>query len=211
MHKKPNIPHLGTSILLILILAGCNLPNGGSTTPDSDTIATRVVLTQEALTQPAQQSPLASPGSPTAVQPTTTQTPVLNPTNTTGSSPTQTPTLNPTNTTAPTNTPIPDPGTIAGGISGYPYGPLPGLVIVAFGQEPPYYYSYLITSAGTTYFEMSSSYLIPGHFQVVAYDSFGHTGGCIVLVLVVSSTTVTCDITNWSGGYPSKPAGVPNP
>ena len=212
---KPNIPHLANSILLILLLSACNLPNRGSSTPDDGVVGTRVALTQVAVTQSAQQTPLASPTSQTVNQPTTTQTstltPILNPTNTTGPSPTRTPTLNPTNTTAPTNTPIPDPGTIAGGISGYPYGSLPALAIVAFGQEPPYYYSYLITGAGTTYYEMSSSYLIPGHFQVVAYDSSGHAGGCIGVVLVVSNTTVTCNITDWGGGYQAKPAGVPNP
>jgi hypothetical protein len=82
---------------------------------------------------------------------------------------------------------------------------------VVYGQEPPNYYSYLITSAGETNFSMSSSYLIPGHFQVVAYDSSGHAGGCTVLVLVISNQTVNCDITDWGGGYPAKPSGVPNP
>jgi hypothetical protein len=85
------------------------------------------------------------------------------------------------------------------------------LAIVAYGQEPPNYYSYLITGAGETYFSMSSNYLIPGHFQVVAYDSSGHAGGCTINVLVISNQTVICDITNWGGGYPAKPSGVPSP
>jgi len=211
---KSNFPRLAISILTILFLASCNLPNGGVTTPGTATVDTMVALTAVALTQSAQQNFPASPTSSTTstmIQSTITLTPTLNPTNTAGPSPTETPTLKPTITTAPTNTPIPDPGTIAGSISGYPYGAVPGLSIVAFGQEPPYYYSYLITGAGTTYYEMSSKYLIPGHFQVVAYDSSGHSGGCAVLVLVVSNTTVTCNITNWGGGYPAKPGGVPNP
>jgi hypothetical protein len=82
---------------------------------------------------------------------------------------------------------------------------------VAYGQEPPYNYSYLITGAGETYFSMSSNYLIPGHFQVVAYDSSGHAGGCTINVLVISNQTVNCDITNWGAGYPAKPSGVPSP
>lgn len=211
---KSNFPRLAISVLFIMLLAGCNLPNGGVTTPGTATIDTKVALTEVALTQSAQQNLPASPTSSstsTLIQPTITLTPTLNPTNTAGPSPTETPTLKPTNTSAPTNTPIPAPGSIAGNISGYPYGALPGLSIVAFGQEPPYYYSYLITGAGTTYYDMSSSYLIPGHFQVVAYDASGHAGGCPVLVLVKSNTTVNCDITNWGGGYPAKPSGVPNP
>ena len=211
---KLTFPHLAILILLILLLAGCNLPNGNVTTPDNGIVATKAALTLVALTQSAQLTPLASPtshSSPTSIPSTTTQTPTLNPTNTTGPSPTQTPTLHPTNTTAPTNTPIPPPGSIAGNILGYPYGFVPGLAIVAYGQEKPYYYSYLITSVGTIYYDMSSNYLIPGHFQVVAYDSSGHTGGCTILVLVISNQTVQCDITNWGGGYPPKPSGVPSP
>jgi hypothetical protein len=114
-------------------------------------------------------------------------------------------------TLAPSFTPIPKPGSIAGGISGYPYGSLPSLAIVAFGQDPPYYYSYMITNPGSSSYSMSSSYLIPGQFQVVAYDASGHSGACPSLVTVISDQTVTCDITNWGGGYPPKPSSVPNP
>ncbi|MCX6038025.1 MAG: hypothetical protein NTW99_09080 [Chloroflexi bacterium] len=188
---KPIFPGLAVSLLLVILLAACNLPQGGVTGPDSGTVATKVALTLAALTQIAPQMSITSPASPTSDQPTNTQIP--------------------TETTGPTNTPNSAPGTIAGGISGYPYGSVPGLAIVAYGQEPPYYYSYLITGAGETNFAMSSSYLIPGHFQVVAYDSSGHAGGCTVYVLVISNQTVNCDITNWGGGYPAKPSGVPSP
>jgi hypothetical protein len=82
---------------------------------------------------------------------------------------------------------------------------------VAFGQEPPYNYSYLITLPGDTAYSMSSKYLLPGKFQVVAYDSSSHSGGCPVIVTVISDQTVTCNITNWGGGYPAKPSGVPSP
>jgi hypothetical protein len=163
------------------------------------------------MTQSAQQTALASPFSPSLVQPTNSQTPTQRPTETMGPTNTRTPTQRPTETIAPTNTPIPLPGTITGGIFGYPYGSVPSLAIVAFGKEPPYYYSWLITGTGETSFTMSSDYLLPGHFQVVAYDSSGHTGGCTSVVLVKSEQTVNCDITNWGGGYPAKPPSVPTP
>jgi hypothetical protein len=114
-------------------------------------------------------------------------------------------------TLPPSATPIPKPGSIEGAISGYPYGSQPSLAIVAFGQAPPNYYSYMITNPGVSSFSMSSNYLIPGQFQVVAYDASGHSGGCPALVTVISEKTVTCDISNWGGGYPPKPSGVPNP
>lgn len=197
---KPIFPRMAVSILLILLLVACNLPQGGVTATDTGTVATKVVLTLTALTQSAQQTPLASltlTASETFSQPTFTPSSTL----------TQTPALSPT----PSITPIPKPGTIEGSISGYPYGSVPRLAIVAYGQEPPYNYSYWITGAGETYFAMSSSYLIPGHYQVVAYDSSGHAGGCTNNVQVISDQTVDCDITNWGGGYPAKPSGVPSP
>jgi hypothetical protein len=82
---------------------------------------------------------------------------------------------------------------------------------VAFGQEPPYNYCWLITGVGTTYFAIGCDHLLPGHYQVVAYDASDNRGGCTTLVLVVSNQTVNCDITNWGGGYPAKPSGVPSP
>jgi len=208
---KPIFPRLLISILLVILLAACNIPLGTGTGTDTGTIATREALTLAASTQFTPQMLTASATSTALVEPSHTQTPTPPPTGTIGPTDTPTPTLHPTETLEPSITPIPAPGTIAGGIIGYPYGPLPGLAIVAFGQEPPYYYSYLITAAGETYFTMSSDYLIPGHFQLVAYDSSGHTGGCTVTVLVISNQTVNCDITNWGGGYPEKPASVPSP
>jgi hypothetical protein len=219
---KPIFSRLAPSMLLILLLAGCDLPGGAGTTPDAGTVSTIVASTLVALTRSAVQTPLASPtsfSSPTLGLPTNTASPTqtltLTPTPTltitAGPSPTITLTLKPTNTNAPTKTPIPDPGSIAGNILGYPYGSLPGLSIVAYGQEPPYNYSYVITGAGTAYYSLSGSYLIPGHYQVVAYDSSGNSGGCSTLVLVVSNQTVNCDINNWGGGYRAKPAAVPNP
>ena len=82
---------------------------------------------------------------------------------------------------------------------------------MAFGQEPPYNYSYMITSPGDTSYSMSSQYLVPGKYQVVAYDSSNRAGGCPGIVTVVSEQTATCNITHWGGGYPAKPAGVPGP
>jgi hypothetical protein len=215
---KVNLPRLVFSTVLILLLAGCNLPNGTATTPTIGVVSTKVASTLAALTKSAQQTLIVSStsaSSSTLIQPTKTVTPTFTLTqtltNTAGPSPTITLTLKPTNTFAPTKTPIPDPGSIAGSITGYPYGSLPGLSIVAYGQEPPYNYSYIITGTGTAYYSMSSDYLIPGHYQVVAYDAFGNTGGCTILVLVISNQTVTCDISNWGGGYRSKPSDVPNP
>jgi hypothetical protein len=196
-------------ILLLLVLTACNMPQKDGSAPNITSVSTKAGLTPVEVTQTAQQS--SSPASPTLTvkQPTNTLTPTstqtVRPTNT------QAFTLTPTGTKEPTRTPIPDPGTIAGGIYGYPYGSVPSLAIVAFGQEPPYNYSYWITVPGATNFAMSSSYLIPAHYLVVAYDSSGHTGGCTVYVQVISNETVACDITNWGGGYPSKPSDVPSP
>jgi hypothetical protein len=214
---KSIFPRLAISILLVILLTACDMPQGGNTGTDTGTVATKVVLTLAALTQSAQQTPLASPrspSSPTLVQPTTTQTPTLTPTLTpieiAGSSPTLTPTLHPTDAAVPSSTATPPPGTIAGNITGYPYGSIPGLAIVAFQQEAPYHYWYWLTTAGSSYYSMDG-YISTGNYQVVAYDSSGHAGGCTVNVLVISNQTVNCDITNWGGGYPAKPSGVPTP
>jgi hypothetical protein len=201
------------SALMISCLSACNLP-GSPTQVQSNpgAVATQVALTLAVFTQSAQSAPLSSPtleqlSSPTLGQPTSTLTVAPSPTLTPTAGPSATMTL----TLAPSSTPIPKPGSIAGTVSGYPYGSLPGLAIVAFGQDPPYYYSYMITNAGTSSYSMSSSYLIPGQFQVVAYDASGRSGGCPSLVTVISEQTVTCDITNWGGSYPSKPSSVPKP
>jgi hypothetical protein len=58
---------------------------------------------------------------------------------------------------------------------------------------------------------MSTSYLIPGQWLVVAYDSSGNSGGCSGPVTVVSNQTVSCTINDWASAFPSKPSGVPNP
>ena len=186
------------------------MPQEDDTGLDTDNIATKAAFTMVALTRIAQVETLTSPTT-TEIQPITTRTPTHLTTETAGPTVTQSPTQSPTITKESTRTPIPAPGTIAGDIYGYPYGAVPQLAIVAFGQEPPYNYSWWITATGDTYFSMSSSYLLPGHYQVVAYDSSGHSGGCSVNVLVVSDQTVNCDIKNWGGGYPVKPSDVPSP
>jgi hypothetical protein len=194
------------SIILLSSLIACNLPKvetSGTAIPDN--VATKVVLTLEALTQSAPQLTLVA--SPILEQPVNTETIALSPT----SSPTVTLTPTMTLTMAPSDTPIPKPGTIGGSISGYPHGSLPKLAIVAFNQEKLANYSYWITAVGNNSYSMTSIYLLPGKYQVVAYDSSNHTGGCPVLVTVISEQTVTCNITNWGGGYPAKPSGVPDP
>jgi hypothetical protein len=203
-------PRLGASLLLVSFLAACSLPQVNPTA-DTGIVATKVAETLAAFTQAAKQTTLPSPTSPSSITPTASMTLTLEPTTTTGFTTTPTETINPTVTKRPTETPTSLPGTIAGSIYGYPYGSIPDLAIVAFGQEPPYNYSYMITAAGQTYFSMTTKYLLPGHYQVVAYDSSGNTGGCVINLLVISDQTVTCDITNWGGGYPAKPSGVPNP
>lgn len=197
-----------------MILTGCNLPADVTVVPGDNLVATKVASTLTALTLTA--GPARSitptenlPGTPIPTTPAPLNTPTQ--TSTGGPSLTPTLTLKASNTPAASNTPIPDPGVIEGGISGYPYGALPGLSIVAYQQEAPYNYGFVITGSGQTYYVNNSNWLIPGHYQVVAYDSAGHSGGCPSLVLVKSNQSVTCDITSWGGGYRAKPADVPYP
>ena len=195
--KKP-IKFIST-ILFITLLCACNLPRNGTVPPTPSTIATTAIPTLPAATSTQVPSPTSSLPSST---PTITLTLTLVP-----PSPTPTKAISAT----PSITPIPQPGTIAGSISGYPYGTLPALTIVAYGQNPPKYYSYIITAPGSAYFSMSTDYLIPGPFQVVAYDASGNSGGCPGFVTVISNQTVTCTISDWASSYRAKPSGVPNP
>ncbi len=176
---------------LCLLLAACNLQRA-TEQPNNDNqslLATAVAAAAQTLTQeaaPLGQTPLATITLPPPALPTTTFTA----------------------TSHLTNTPEPGFGSVSGGIIGYPYGALPSLTIVAHEQNPPYHYWYLILPAGTTYYSMDG-YVSTGKYQVVAYDSSGHTGGCTTIVEVKKNEMVTCDITNWGPGYPAKPAGVP--
>jgi hypothetical protein len=196
-------------LLVIIVLSGCTLQQSNPIS-DSDIVATKVAATLAGLTQSALLTPATAPASATPILPTGTQTATLTPSATIGFTPTVTVTPHPTLTVRPTPSPTPGLGTIAGSIVGYPYGAVPALAIVAFEQEPPYNYWYWITGTGNTYFSMDG-YITTGHYQVVAYDSTGNTGGCPVIVQVVTNQTVTCDISNWGSGYPSKPSIVPNP
>jgi hypothetical protein len=202
---KPTLPRLVVSLIFVVLLTACNLPKVEIITQEPGILATSVESTLIALTQSTEPVPVTSPVTPSggepAITPSLTFTIPIVPSNTPF----------PTETTGPTNTPLSAPGSIGGSISGYPYGSLPSLAIVAYLQEPPYNYSYMISAPGQNYFEMSSSYLIPGHYQVIAYDSSGHKGACSFNVLVISNETVTCDINSWGGGYRDKPSGVPNP
>jgi hypothetical protein len=99
-------------------------------------------------------------------------------------------------------------GSISGNIYSYPYGSIPQLVIVAFEQLPPYHYWYVINAPESTFFSMDG-FISTGKYQVVAYDPAGHTGGCVNIVVVKADEMITCDINNWGGGYPAKPAGIP--
>jgi hypothetical protein len=180
---KMPFPCLMLSLFLVISLAACNMPQ---TRPGVDAVATSVAQTLAAPTQ-IPQLPLATPN---LEQPTNTPSP--------------------TGTSGPTETPVPGFGSIAGNLGAYPYGAVPALVIVAFGQEPPYRYWYLLLPAGGAYYSMDG-YITTGKYQVVAYDASGHAGGCTVIVEVLDKKTVTCDILTWSGSYPAKPSGVPNP
>ncbi len=195
-------------VVSVSFLFACSSPAKG--TPDvsqDNQVATIVAATMAALTPSAQPTTevmeASSTPSVTVEQPTPTATATATstptPTSTAGASPT------------PTNTPIPKPGTIAGAITGYPYGSIPALIVVAFEQEAPFNYSYFITTPGTTSYSIDGEYVIPGQWIVVAYDASGNSGGCPSTVKVKSEETVTCDITDWAGSYPAKPAGVPEP
>jgi|WetSurMetagenome_2_1015567.scaffolds.fasta_scaffold120783_2 hypothetical protein len=192
----------GLIIVVISLIGACSLPGGGKATETPPvSVSTIVALTLTAFSnQNTQTSPRATetPAIPTATtEPTITFTPTII------LEPSRTFTL--TQTTMPTKTPIPDPGSIEGYISNYPYGAVPSLQVVAREQEPPFNYSYWITAPGDTYFSMTSQYLLPGKYQVVAYDSDGHAGGCTTIVTVKSNQTSSCNITDWSGSYPPKP------
>lgn len=206
---KHTYSQLGASLFLVVLLSACNLQQANPIS-DSDLVATKVAATLAGLTQSALLTPVTAPASPTPLKPTATQASTLAPSATIGFTSTATATLHPTLTVGATPSPTPGLGTIAGSIIGYPYGSVPALAIVAFGQEPPYNFWYWITGTGNTYFSMDG-YITTGHYQVVAYDSSGRTGGCPAIVQVVTNQTVTCDISNWGGGYPSKPSIVPNP
>jgi hypothetical protein len=123
--------------------------------------------------------------------------------------PTPSDTPRPTDTLPPTASPTPRTGAVQGGIYGYPYGSIPKLVFVAFNQQNSSYW-YWIIAAGQSYYE-TDLFISPGKYQVVAYDGSGHRGGCTTIVTVISDQTVQCDITDWGGSYPAKPAGVPSP
>lgn len=180
-------------ILLIVscfLLAACNLPDTAPTASDQDQIDTVVAVTVQALTEQV------APVTPGQLVPTFTETLTL------------TLTITPTPTPDKSNTPEPGFGSISGSILGYSYGSIPKLAIVAHEQNPPYHYWYLITSPGDSYFSMDG-YISSGRYQVVAYDYSGHAGGCSSLVEVKNNQMVSCDISNWGGSYPAKPAGVP--
>ncbi len=201
-------------ILVILIFASaCNLPTPGRA-DETPTLSfnDKVEQTLTAIREAAQKTPSETPGPVTATDTfvpsmTLISTQTLEPSATF----TLTRTISPSATKAATKTLVPKPGTIEGGISGYPYGALPSLAIVALEQDPPYNYSYWITAPGDSNFSMTSQYLLPGKYLVVAYDADGNSGGCPSVVTVKSEETVYCNITDWSSSFPAKPAGVPNP
>ena len=94
-------------------------------------------------------------------------------------------------------------GIVAGSISGYPYGSLPQLAVVAFSQDPPYYWYWAGTAAGQVYYTVPD--LPPGDYQIVAYDDSGHAGGSPAIVTVIAGQTTTADITDWASSWPANP------
>jgi hypothetical protein len=183
-------------LLIVVILTACNMPSTQGGPGSVGAVATTVAQTFEAMTQTMQQ-PLSTPTLP----PPPTGTPTFTPSFTSG--PTNTPTLTPNGTA----TFEPGVGSISGAIAGYPYGSIPQLAIVAFEQESPHNYWYLITGFGSTYYSMDG-YVSSGTYQVVAYDPSGNSGGCTMIVAVKRDQSAVCDITDWSGSYPSKPDNV---
>lgn len=122
------------------------------------------------------------------------------------------PSLTPTTTQDLTATVEPGVGGITGNIYGYPYGSIPKLVIVAYAQMPPFNYWFEILTPESTFYSMIAGdefYVSSGRYLVVAYDPLGNTGGCITIVVVKPDEIVTCDISDWDGGYPPKPSDVP--
>jgi hypothetical protein len=184
-----NRTRLVSLFLCLVLLAGCNLPDDMGGEQTADEVATLVAKTLAALT------PLNPGDTPAPGQPSLTPEPSL------------TPSLTPTWTLAVTATP--KPGAIAGGVYGYPYGSLPGLTFVAFNQDSSAYW-WWINGAGLSYFG-TDPFIPPGRYQVVVYDSAGHSGACAGIVTVAADQTVTCDVTSWGGSYPSRPGGVPLP
>jgi hypothetical protein len=187
-----------TGPVILILLAACNLPKSGPT-PSIDVVASLVAATMQELASPVVPSS-------TTVQPI----PVVSPTS--SAVPSMPPPTTPTTTSAATLTPTPGatetplPGSIEGSISGYPYGPIPKLTVVAFNKSSPYLrYWFWKTSAGNTTYAMDG-YISPGTYQVVAYDASSHAGGCTTLVTVVSDQIANCDITDWAGSYPANPA-----
>lgn len=185
-----------TILVFCLLLTACNLP-GRTAQPGSDPsqLGTDIAATLEVLLEPAlSQQPLSTPTLESLPSPTLeVQAP---------------PTSAPFPTPDVTLTPEPGFGSISGGILNYPYGALPKITVVAFEQTPPYHYWYWITAAGNTSYSMDG-YVSTGKYQVVAYDPSGHKGGCTTLVQVKNNEMVICNITDWAGSYPDKPAGVP--
>lgn len=183
-------------IALCFFLVACNVPLvDADSTPDNGMLQTGIAGTLQALT------PSESPGSASV---TATLDRQSTPLQETPSAPT--PTVSPT--TDLTATLEPGIGSISGTISNYPYGAIPQLAIVAFEQDPPYHYWYLLLGSGGSFYSMDE-YISSGKYQVVAYDPSGHKGGCPVVVTVKKDQMATCDITEWTGSYPDKPAGVP--
>jgi hypothetical protein len=201
------------TISWLVVLAGCNLPSGNAPTviaptPENGIVATTVASTLQTITQSALPSATQA-ASQTPLATSTVHTPTMTLTATITLIPSLTPTSS--KTPLPSSTPVPDPGTIAGNISGYPYGSLPSLAIVAYSQNKPGTISYIITAPGTTNFSMTTQYLLPGDWQVVAYDHAGNSGGCAGLVTVISNQTVTCTLNDWASAFRSKDPRVPNP
>ncbi|MBM3151920.1 MAG: hypothetical protein FJZ96_06925 [Chloroflexi bacterium] len=187
---KPSRKFLAVSVALLL-LSACNLP-ANTPDPGSDLAATFVALTLQGASLPGAATPAG--GSPSVPQ--ASETPGL-----------PTLTLEPSQTPTKEITPTPRPGSITGGIYGYPYGDIPQLRVVAFNQDSAAYW-YRITVAGDVFYSMDG-YIPPGSYQVVAYDPASHAGGCVIIVQALSDQAVNCDITDWAGVYRAKPAGVP--
>lgn len=91
-------------------------------------------------------------------------------------------------------------GSITGSIT-YPFGDIPVLTLVAFSKSTPYWY-WVGTRAGQSTFLIGN--LPPGDYQVVAYDGSGRSGGSAV-VTVKAGDSVTANVNDWSGSFPSNP------
>jgi hypothetical protein len=186
------ITWLPGALVSLLALTSCNLTRPTGTA----TLLPVQPASPAAATQEIAASPTLLPATSTPIP--TVNLPLPSPS-------TSTPTLTP----VPSVSPTPGLGAVSGTISGYPYGALPVLTFVAYNQANGSWW-YWQDAAGVSSYG-TDMFITAGPYLVVAYDPGGHAGGCGAanVIQVRAGQTATCDVSDWSGAYPAKHAGVP--